>query len=368
MRNSTKNIIVAVVALILAAAIVIACGVGSSWFTNSDIATWFNSWGKGEQTEQPDEETPEEEGGMQIGEAEENGIKLMSAKIAAADYAEYGISPMAESAQQLTATITPANATNQKVDWAVEWVNPSSTWANGKTVTDYVTVTPTSDGALTANVECLQAFGEQVKVTVTSRQNTEASATATVDYAKRITAINRSKTSGGSVIFSMTAAGSSHLISKGEAILDTSSEFVPEYSVGTIDDEFDFTYTYFYSTEFISALEDQGFDDLSQANHEYALPTDSTMSFFGGSAPGCGAVGDDAFGVQMDAMFGTSGLYNKFSAALRAMGENPIYTIKVVATGTYSSITATCNFTVSAADYNILVQDVGISGSTNLVF
>ena len=46
MRRSTKNAIAAVVAIVLALAIVIACGVGSSWFTNSDIATWFNSWGQ----------------------------------------------------------------------------------------------------------------------------------------------------------------------------------------------------------------------------------------------------------------------------------------------------------------------------------
>lgn len=366
MCKSTKNAIVAFVAILLALAIVIACGVGSSWFTNSDIATWFNSWGKGEQTEQPDEETPADEGGMQIGESAGSGISLMSAKIAAADFEEYGISPMAESAQRLTATITPSNATNQKVNWTVEWKNANSTWAKGKTVTDYVTVTPTSDGALTANVECKQAFGEQVQVVCTSRQNTEASATATVDYAKRITAINRSKTSGGSVIFSMTAAGSSHLIGKGESILDTTSEFVPVYSIGTIDDEFEFVYTYSYSTEFINALEEQGFTDLSDANVDLSLPEDSTMSYFGGSAPGCGAVGKDAFSVQIDAMLGTSGMYNKFSAALRSMGDNPIYTIKAVATGTYSSVTTTCEFTVSAADYNILVQSVG--GLTNLVF
>ena len=366
MRNSTKNAIAAVVAIVLAVVIVIACGIGSSWFTNSDIATWFNSWGKGEQTEQTEEETPADEGGMQIGESAGSGISLMSAKIAAADFEEYGISPMAESAQRLTATITPSNATNQKVNWTVEWKNANSTWAKGKTVTDYVTVTPTSDGALTANVECKQAFGEQVQVVCTSRQNSEASATATVDYAKRITAINRSKTSGGSVIFSMTAAGSSHLIGKGESILDTTSEFVPVYSIGTIDDEFEFVYTYSYSTEFINALEEQGFTDLSDANVDLSLPEDSTMSYFGGSAPGCGAVGKDAFSVQIDAMLGTSGMYNKFSAALRSMGDNPIYTIKAVATGTYSSVTTTCEFTVSAADYNILVQSVG--GLTNLVF
>lgn len=87
----------------------------------------------------------------------------------------------------LKATIDPDTAANQTVEWSVSFVNPSSSWANGKTVTDYVTVTPTSDGALTATVQCLKAFGEQIKITVTSRANEYATAECTVDYARRIT-------------------------------------------------------------------------------------------------------------------------------------------------------------------------------------
>ena len=81
----------------------------------------------------------------------------------------------------LTATVSPETADNKAVDWGVSFVNPSSSWASGKTVTDYVTVTPSSDGALTANVNCLQAFGEQIKVTVISCVNE-----CTLDYARRI--------------------------------------------------------------------------------------------------------------------------------------------------------------------------------------
>lgn len=87
----------------------------------------------------------------------------------------------------LKATIDPDTAANQNVDWSVSFVNPSSSWASGKTITDYVTVTPTSDGALTATVQCLKAFGEQIKITVTSRANEYAKAECTVDYARRIT-------------------------------------------------------------------------------------------------------------------------------------------------------------------------------------
>ena len=39
---------------------------------------------------------------------------------------------------------------------------------------------------MTANVECLQAFGEQIKVTVTSRSDESKTASCTVDYAQRL--------------------------------------------------------------------------------------------------------------------------------------------------------------------------------------
>lgn len=84
------------------------------------------------------------------------------------------------------AGVQPRDATNRAVDWSLSWKNAASSWANGKSVTDYVTVTPSSDGALTANVNCLKAFGGQIKVTVTSRVNPEAKAECTLDYARRI--------------------------------------------------------------------------------------------------------------------------------------------------------------------------------------
>ena len=186
----------------------------------------------------PEESAPEQnEGGAIITEGEGNGIKLMSAKIAPEDYAANGISAMAETAYQLTATVTPENATNKAVDWAVAFVNPSGEWATGKTVTDYVTVTPTADGALTANVECLQAFDEQIKVTVTSRNNADATATCLVDYAERVSGYTLTLSNGGVTISSSdpeyTVTGNSSVsISKGEYTK----------TVGTIEENFTGTY------------------------------------------------------------------------------------------------------------------------------
>ena len=87
---------------------------------------------------------------------------------------------------KLNATVYPETADNKAVDWEVSFVNPSSAWASGKNVSDYVKAVPESDGAAVATVECLQAFGERIKITVISRANPLAKAECVLDYARRI--------------------------------------------------------------------------------------------------------------------------------------------------------------------------------------
>lgn len=91
----------------------------------------------------------------------------------------------------ITATVQPDNeAENTGVNWGIKWKNASSAWATGKTVTDYVTVTPSGDGyaeSKTVTLNNLQPFGEQIVVTATSRDNPDVSASANVDYIQRTT-------------------------------------------------------------------------------------------------------------------------------------------------------------------------------------
>ena len=141
---------------------------------------------------QPQEAEPEAEpkDGAVISETAEHGVSLMSAKIAPAAYAANGVSALADTAYTLTASVEPDYAGEKTFDWSIKFEDGSSLWANGKSVTDYVTVTPASDGADTATVECKQAFGERILVTCTSRDYTGLSATCTVDYAQRITGMD----------------------------------------------------------------------------------------------------------------------------------------------------------------------------------
>lgn len=86
----------------------------------------------------------------------------------------------------VTATVTPDEAANKLVDWSVSFKNASSTWAKNKTVTDYVTVTPTSDGALSAKVTCKEAFGEQIILTCASRAYPDVTASCTIDFKRSV--------------------------------------------------------------------------------------------------------------------------------------------------------------------------------------
>ena len=90
----------------------------------------------------------------------------------------------------LVATVEPSYATKTAVDWSVSFANPESEWATGKTVTDYVTITPTEDGSLTATLVCLQPFGEQIIVNVVSRENATVNDSCPLEYMRRVESVS----------------------------------------------------------------------------------------------------------------------------------------------------------------------------------
>lgn len=169
--------------------------------------------------------------GFVLSETVESGISLMSASVEQEDFAAYGVSPLSESAVKLTATVTPAEATYPQVDWTVAFAS-SSGWASGKNVTDYVTITPASDGALTATAECKQPFGEQVVITVTSRTNANAYASCTCNYVKRVDSMTVKLMKGGS---------NTTTIALGDGLTYTASA-QPNYTAGTITPQVSVTY------------------------------------------------------------------------------------------------------------------------------
>ena len=92
-----------------------------------------------------------------------------------------------QTVQQITATVTPSDALNAIVDWSIAWGETQGSWGSGAQgdISDYLTITPTSDGALTADVECLAPFGTQAIITANIRGHEEISDTCTVDYVQK---------------------------------------------------------------------------------------------------------------------------------------------------------------------------------------
>lgn len=93
----------------------------------------------------------------------------------------------------ITATVSPDNsADNTGLDWSMAFKNPSSEWATGKTLSDYMTLTPSGEdaaGSKTVSVKCLKPFGEQIVITATSQDNPEVTASCTADFAQRVESV-----------------------------------------------------------------------------------------------------------------------------------------------------------------------------------
>lgn len=82
--------------------------------------------------------------------------------------------------QTITATITPSDAENQEVDWSIAWSEDAP--LKESKISDYLTITPQSDGALKATVACYKSFrGSTAVITVTSREG-GCKATCFVNY------------------------------------------------------------------------------------------------------------------------------------------------------------------------------------------
>lgn len=312
----------------------------------------------------PEKTAPGQEGGgAVITEGEGNGIKLMSVKISPENYAEYGISPLADTAYQLTATIVPENATDKTVDWAIAWAvppqhsggtigdeDPGSVWAMGKTVTDYVTVTPTSDGALTANVECLKDFGAQVKVTVTSRDNSEVKANCLVDYTQKLQGV---KATFGFTILTDGMTKSFDLSQSGQPIEAWTFDYTT--SAYTIEDHYVTMVTLSFSEEGVSALE-------SAIGAEFTWENDNIS----GGMPAFDKTFFDRVFVTADgAVSENAEQYNKLVAALSS--GVTLFEAEVFTAGDYGTKTDVYEIKVVSDGLKIRVEDMELD-DTNIIF
>lgn len=252
----TKKTFYSFLAIILAGAIVLACAIGSSWFTNGDFKTWFNSWGQDSAVE-PDKQPDKPSDGDEV--CSGNVVVTVNK---ASSFMRLAAAPVQASAGSytLTATVLPSEATYKDLDWTIAWKDASGEWANGKAVTDYCMVMPTSDGALTASLSCKQAFGEQIIVTATNRDDSTKSATCTVDYRKRLLGVTTSFTNGYGYggTFSEEETTDNPITLK---VYDTSNEsskytlnVTLNESIGTISNDYSYEFYLFGSNDLVNFI------------------------------------------------------------------------------------------------------------------
>lgn len=129
-------------------------------------------------------ETEEEQAGVSaysfiVGNSEGNRMSLTSVRNSA----------VTGESVTITATVEPDNeAENTGVDWTATWKNAESVWASGKSVSDYVTLTPGGEdyaASKRVTLENLQPFAEQIVVKATARDDPGITATCTADYAQK---------------------------------------------------------------------------------------------------------------------------------------------------------------------------------------
>lgn len=90
----------------------------------------------------------------------------------------------------ITATVYPENTSNKNVDWSIAWENPNSDFANGKAVTDYVTIVPEQDGSTTATATCKASFAEETVVITVITRDGGFGATCNVIFSGKPTELN----------------------------------------------------------------------------------------------------------------------------------------------------------------------------------
>lgn len=217
MKSKTKGVVCGVVAAAIIVAGVGALGCATSWFKDWDTKNWGDNFkdtlnldkdpteekvdeleadetvaastyvlpntlnfGKDAATESTDSETTTETA------ATTNAVKndnLLKKELSIND----GTTVL--KSVSVKALLTPTDAEFDSVEWTVAWKDLNSTWATGKTVTDYVTVTKGEN--LNATITCKLAFSEPVilKVKVTKAEISVAD-TCVCQFYKALTGLN----------------------------------------------------------------------------------------------------------------------------------------------------------------------------------
>ncbi|GHW02806.1 hypothetical protein AGMMS50249_5920 [candidate division SR1 bacterium] len=275
------------------------------------------------------------------------------------DGASFRFAPMSITASgntlSLTATVTPTTATNKAVDWAVAWANPASAWATGKTVTSYVTIAPTGDGALTATLTKVADFGEQVKVTCTSREDNTIKATSTVDLRKKVTAQSLILDAPSGTDFTLSTSPSSSTTVTPVTTTAYALNVGQTLSVGTLDDTYTTTVKLFVNYDLVSGTSNEDIYNGAMDAATYGITLGSTVTFNA-------ALMRSAFSAYV---WDTGYVYNALVSELNGLSYH--FRIQVVRTGAYSTLETNFYFKLSSSYFSVKPTNL-VLNDTSYIF
>ena len=249
----------------------------------------------------------------------------------------------------IQATIKPDNATNKRVSWSVTFVNQQSTWATGKNVNDYITITPQSAGSNIATIDCLKPFGEQVKITVVSESNRNAKAECVVDFAQRIQKVPfdvqcfEEDYSLMDLDFSMDAL----YLDVGIGWDLWIDEPNREYTDYTIEDVFDVELLIYSNEEILQELNAATGLNLTTA----ALAMDRSEGAIYGSL--LSALEGENFNIPEN--------YNKLNNWLTENSDKALFTLRYKALGNRSTYESEIPIYINANHLNVLVTEITLN-------
>ena len=254
----------------------------------------------------------------------------------------------------ISAEVAPINAKDKSVDWSLEFANANSEWATGKTLYEYVTVTPKDDGALVATVSCYQPFGEQIILTVTSRDNPRASASCLIDYKQQFTGIEitLSQEDKEPTVNNSTRRGTVYADFDNEnpLIIDYSYLKSDVYTIPVQDDEIGAPIlTVSYKNSFINALNTIKADSAK-------LPTITKI--------------ETGFSLDLLCKGFTDGLTpDETNSVISAISSNKTNAVIFNFTNTKGVVIATYTFTVNtyAIQEQLRVQSIAV-GTSEIIF
>lgn len=185
-RNKALSAIVAVLlAIVMCASVVLGVGFGVYGKNTDD---WFKKQDADQGQEQPEQpEQPSDDSGENIENTAR--VSILSGATVASENGSVS--------KTLTAVVLPDDAPNKAVDWSIAWADGDS--RASENISDYITVTPASDGALTATVTCKKSFrGSVAYVKVVTREGKfEATSMITFDGIPSSLSVNTTGLSTG---------------------------------------------------------------------------------------------------------------------------------------------------------------------------